>query len=230
MSTYTVDSTGTTVNTGIRITQASPLETHQTTRSFFRVDLTSSGYTVDDIDNVSIRYYCAATTGGGLPDCHFYTGSSGNNWGTALLGNLANFISNEVYLELQFPVTTTGFYWIPIDKTHLDYNGMNWFKMHAGTTELLYNIVTTVNCSWGTQNNATVSFRPMLILYLKSGGTKQYSIICDELSYSNDCKYIEELSRNGLKSNNYNGDSSDGFIRKTDVIAMGDPFDPGVEY
>ena len=66
MSTYTVDSTGTTVNTGIRITQASPLETHQTTRSFFRVDLTSSGYTVDDIDNVSIRYYCAATTGGGL--------------------------------------------------------------------------------------------------------------------------------------------------------------------
>lgn len=229
MSTYVVDSTGTTINTGIRVTQASGLETHQTTRSFYRVDLTSSGYTVDDIDNVTIRYYCAATTGGGLPAAKFFCGSSGDNWGTALLGNITVFTSTEAYLESTMPITTTGFFWIPINKTHLDYNGMNWFKWTAGATESTYNVVTTINCSFASQNNSTVSFRPMLILYFKNGGSKQYSIICDELSYSMDCKYIEELSRSGLLSNNYNGDSSDGFVRKVDVIAQGDPYDPGAE-
>ena len=225
MSTFSVDTTSTSINTGIRITIAGVLETHQTTRSFYKVDLTSSGYTVDDIANVNVRLYNTATTGGGLTDAHFYCGSSGDNWNGSLVGNNTVFNSTRTYLESEFPITTTGYFWVPVNIAHLDFNGWNWFTLNSGSIEYTYGVSTTVNCSIASQDNSTASLRPVLILYFKNGGIKVLNLFVEEITLSSD-DTGDVIQMSGFKSNNYFGDSADGYVRKIDVIATGDPYDP----
>lgn len=227
MSTFTASTTGTTINTGIRVTISGLNETHQTTRSFYKVNLTGSGYTVDDIDNVTLRFYCTATAGGGLSDAHFWTGDSGDNFGS-IAADLTTFLSTRVYLETEMPITSTGYKWLPIDKTHLDYNGWNYFTLNAGSTEYVGGANTTVNCTIASQDNATAAFRPILILYFKNGGTKSFNLFAEEISIKLEKEYSDVIQTAGLLSNNYFGDAGDGFVRKADVIPTGDPYDPDV--
>lgn len=171
MATYSASTSATTLRSGAKFSTDGEYDTHVRTRAYMKFDLSSYGLTLAQIDSAVLRMYVKTiyqSAGGGTSGPHeLWCGTSGDNWGTTLQANSADFQSTAVYQEDEQTISSTGSMLWTVDKSHLNLSGITYFKIRLdGTVECAENYEYV---DWYSQNDGTASRRPALCITLVSG-------------------------------------------------------------
>jgi len=169
MATYTVNTSAVTLRSGCKCTFGSPNDTYVRTRMYLKFDLSSYGIVLSTIDTVVLETYVKTiyqSGGGGTSGPHdLYSGSAGDNWGTTLQANAADFNSTVANLEDSKTISSTGWLVWAVNKNNLNLSGTTYFKVRL--TAGVENGTGYEYVDFYSQNNATL--RPVLRITLKSG-------------------------------------------------------------
>jgi hypothetical protein len=142
-------------------------DTYTTNRFFTKFDTSTIIPTIDQI--TAVKLYLKVTANTGTDDYILTSGiSTDSNWGAAVVGDEADFISTADVSEGTTSVGSTGWKSWTIDKTHLDLAGYTWFKL-KGSTEFE---ASTKNITFASQGNATPADRPYLEITYSTASSK----------------------------------------------------------
>ena len=157
--TYTVSTSASSMLVGRDWSSKSGVDTYKYYRGYVKFDLSGAGLSVDDIATVVLRAYCYSKNGADATH-RLRSGSAGDNWGATLTASEADFLSTDVNIEQDIPITGTGWKEWTVDKTHLDLAGWTYFRL----ADIGEGSHTTSYCIYYTQDNATN--RPVLRITL----------------------------------------------------------------
>lgn len=200
MATFTVNTSGTTNNSGHKYTPAT--DTYESTRFYTSVDLSAETRT---IAAATFYFYLSAITGSS--SYRLFSDWQNSGWGASLTADATDFDSTQTSIEDTKTPTATGWNTWAVNPNNLQRLGTTWFKL----VSCQEGDATTENITLNTQNNA--SNKPYLHLTFIDGATQLLAL---------------GVGPRGLASTtqDYNGPTADGQIRATNVGAPYNPVAP----
>jgi len=183
------------------------------TRGYMRFDLSGSGEVEANISSVVLRIRVVSVAfESAVHVCRSATGVQAN-WGSALDATEADYTSTSANGHDQLTISGTGFHNFSIDKTLIDWDGENWFRIATITG----GVRSTTNIA--SQENTTPDFRPSLrvtqnIINAVDGGVLE-PIISPIIEPSHPS--LLGMGKSGGNTNVYNGSSTDGSVRAEDL-------------
>ena len=159
---YDKNDTNSTILIGHKYTFVKPIYTFTNTRGFLRFDLSGQPFGVGDI--VSVKLKIRVTSQISTDSYQLWSGSTGDNWGTALSADAVDWGSTRVSLEDTIAISGIGNYEFDIDKNNFILTGFTHFIVRS-TTENQQNY-KTINIA--SQTHGTASYRPSLEIVYNS--------------------------------------------------------------
>jgi hypothetical protein len=176
----------------------------------FDVPAALPGLTVDGVASVELRAYCAAlTSSGGTVTLQSATGASG--WGPTLDATFADFTSTNTYIEDSLLVNSTGTKTFAVDKAHLDYSGITYFRMlfsAEGSISPYYD-----GCLWVSADNGTN--QPVLVITLLDLTVIYVPIMARAAANTTDGKAFPGSSSGAASQNSMAAAASKATVRGT---------------
>jgi len=164
---YTVNTAGTELITGYKITPLMLGYQHDVWRGYMKFNITSPPFTLGEIDSVILRMRCTLKSGTTVNSRLRSSISSG--WGSTLEATSGDFNSTSTNLEDDVSVSGTGSYDFDVDKNNLNLSGYTYFRISW------VNDNNQGSVRWASQNHGTSSYRPQLIVTYTLATGKKYT-------------------------------------------------------